>query len=143
MAESEKMFKFAEPKDNIFPPIYNFKRYETVRRIQEQRENEKQEQYIDPRTRDANISLSAELSSNVEKSRSTRGVSRRGVQGTRSIQQFELEVIAEYELDQTIDKGIKKVFPSFKGVQKILEVTDGKVFRELMIESLNDNPFKS
>ena len=143
LAESEKMFKFAEPKDNIFPPIYNFKRYETVRRIQEQRENEKQEQYIDPRTRDANINLSTELSSNVEKSRSTRGVSRRGVQGTRSIQQFELEVIAEYELDQAIDKGIKKAFPTFKGVQKILEVTDGKAFRELMIESLNDNPFKS
>jgi hypothetical protein len=127
--QANKLFKFAEPKIAIFPTKFNFKRYETARRINEQ-------ETIDSRpNRRANV-LSKLLETYSKKSSGTRGVNKRSVQEVRKIGIFDLNVIAEYTLDNKISEGIK-----FKGVQKIYEVTDGDVYRKMMEESLKDNPY--
>ena len=147
--EASNLFKFATPKDNILNNLYNFKKYETVRRIQEQRALESQrlsgqnKNYLDPRGKYENSTISSLLQGSSSKSRSSRGVNRRSVQESRNIRLYELNVIAEYTLDKKIEDSIKKSFPRYLGNQKIYEITNGDSFREMMIMSLQDNPFKS
>lgn len=132
--QANKLFKFAEPKIAIFPTKFNFKRYETARRINEQ-------ETIDSRPNKRTNVLSKLLETYSKKSSGTRGVNKRSVRGIKRLGTFDLNVIAEYTLDNKISEGIKKAFPKFKGVQKIYEVTDGDVYRKMMEESLKDNPF--
>ena len=132
--KANKLFKFAEPKIAIFPNKFNFKRYETARRISEQ-------ETIDSRpNRRANV-LSELLEKYSKKSSGTRGVNRKDLRGVKRLGLFDINVIAEYTLDKKISEGIKKAFPKFKEVQKIYEVTDGNVYRQMMVESLKDNRF--
>lgn len=132
--KANKLFKFAEPKIAIFPNKFNFKRYETARRISEQ-------ETIDSRpNRRANV-LSGLLEKYSKRSSGTRGVNKRNLRGVKRLGVFDVNVIAEYTLDKKISEGIKKAFPNFKEVQKIYEVTDGNVYRKMMVESLKDNRF--
>lgn len=132
--KANKLFKFAEPKIAIFPNKFNFKRYETARRISEQ-------ETIDSRpNRRANV-LSELLEKYSKRSSGTRGINKREVRGVKRLGLFDINVIAEYTLDKKISEGIKKAFPKFKEVQKIYEVTDGNVYRQMMVESLKDNRF--
>jgi hypothetical protein len=105
--------------------IYNFKKYETVRRIEEQERIEQRKDYLDPRGAYENNNLSEALRSSTKNSRSSRGVNRISLRGTKNIRIYELDVIAEYTLDSKIEQGIKKAFPLFQGNQKIYEITEG------------------
>jgi hypothetical protein len=132
--QANKLFKFVEPKIAIFPTKFNFKRYETARRINEQ-------ETIDSRpNRGANV-LSGLLEKYSKRSSGTRGVNKRSVRGTKRLGLYDLNVVAEYTLDNAINEGILKAFPNFKGVQKIYEITDGNAYREMMAEALKDNAF--
>lgn len=124
--------KFAEPKINILPKKFNFKRHETARRISDQ-------ESIDRRPYKRNKELPRLLAKYSNENRKTRGVSRRSVQRTQRIGEFSVNIIAEYSLDDKIDSGIKNVYPQFKGVQTIYEITDGNVYREMLIKSLENN----
>ena len=134
LEKAEKMFKFAEPKIAIFPTKFNFRRYETARRISEQED-------INSRPNRGVDDLPGLLERYSKKSSGTRGVNKRSLRGTKRIGVFDVNVVAEYTLDDAINEGIKKSFPVFKGVQKIFEITDGDTYRKMMEESLKDNPF--
>ena len=134
LEKAEKMFKFAEPKIAIFPKKFNFRRYETARRISEQED-------INSRPNRGVDDLPGLLERYSKRSSGTRGINRRNLQEVRKIGVFDVNVVAEYTLDDAIDEGIKKSFPVFKGVQKIFEITDGDTYRKMMEESLKDNPF--
>jgi hypothetical protein len=136
LQEADKIFKFAEPKIGIFPTKFNFKRYETARRINEQ-------ETIDSRPNKRTDVLSRLLEKYSKRSSGKRGVDKRDVRRTESIRGNDVTVIAEYTLDNAINEGIKKSFPNFQGVQKILEITNGDAYRRIMIESLQGNPFAS
>jgi hypothetical protein len=136
LKKAEEIFKFADPKIGVFPPKFNFKRYETARRLNEQKA-------IDSRAEKADNELSGLLEKYSTESRRTRGVNRKDVQGTRKIGRFNLNTVAEYSFDSKINDGILKAFPRFKGVQKVYEVTDGDKYRQMMMDSLKDNPFAS
>ncbi len=126
------MFKLADPKIAIFPTKFNFKRYESARRISEQEE-------INSRPNRGVDGLSKLLEKYSKRSSGTRGINRRNIQEVRKIGAFDVNVIAEYTLDDAIDEGIKKSFPVFKGVQKIYDITDMNTYRDMMEESLQDN----
>jgi hypothetical protein len=137
LEEADKIFKFAEPKIAIFPTKFNFKRYETARRIAEKAQ-------VDSRPDKRANGLSKLLERLSEKSgRATRGVNKRSIRGVKRLGGFSINVKAEYTLDSKINQAIAKAFPDFKGVQKIYEVTDGKVFREMMLAALKTNKFAS
>jgi len=136
LEEADKIFKFAEPKIGLFPNIFNFKRYESARRIRDK-------QILDNRPNKRNSDLPDLLAAYSNRSRSTRGVNKRDIRETKTIRGFSLNVIAEYKLDNRIERGIKKAFPLFKGVQKIYEITDGDKYRQMMIDALKDNPYGS
>lgn len=107
---------------------------ETKRRINEQEK-------IDSRPDKDPGELSSLLETYSAKSNGTRGISRKSVQGTKRLGSSDVSVSAEYTLDDAINSGIQNAFPKFKGVQKIYEVTDPKAYREMMMDSLKDNPF--
>ncbi len=137
LEEADKIFKFAEPKIAIFPTKFNFKRYETARRIAEKAQ-------VDGRPDKRVNGLSRLLESLSSKSsRATRGVNKRSIREVKRLGGFSVKVKAEYTLDSKINQGIVKAFPNFKGVQKIYEVADGKVFREMMLAALKTNKFAS
>ncbi len=58
LKEGQKEFVFATPKDSILPKIFNFKYYETARRINEQEEIRKSETYLDPRGKNEDTNIS-------------------------------------------------------------------------------------
>jgi hypothetical protein len=126
------MFKLADPKIAIFPTKFNFKRYESARRISEQED-------INSRPNRGVDDLPELLEKYSKRSSGTRGIDKRSLRGTKRIGLYDLNVVAEYTLDNTISEGILKAFPNFKGVQKIFEITDGNTYREMMEESLQDN----
>jgi hypothetical protein len=136
LKKAEEIFKFAEPKIGVFPSKFNFKRYETARRLNEQKA-------IDSRTEKADNELSSLLEKYSAESRRTRGVNRRNIQETRKIGGFDLNTVAEYSFDEKINEGVLAAFPRFKGVQKVYEITDGDKYRQMMMDSLKDNPFAS
>jgi hypothetical protein len=132
--KANEIFKFAEPKNNIFPNIFNFKRYETARRINEQED-------INNRASKRDNELSGLLEKYSASSSGTRGLDKRDVRGTKRIGVLDVAVKAEYTLDETIDSDIKKAFPDFKGVQKIYEITDGAAYRTMLADALSDMRF--
>jgi hypothetical protein len=93
--------KEPEPKIAIFPTKFNFRRYETARRISEQED-------INTRPNKRVDDLPGLLERYSKKSSGTRGVNKRNVRGTKRIGAFDVNVIAEYTLDDAIDEGILK-----------------------------------
>ena len=72
-----------------------------------------------------------------------REINKRDIRETKKFEVFNVNTIAEYKLDSKIHVEIKRALPKFKGVQKIYEITDGEVYRQMLIESLESNPFAS
>ena len=88
--------KEPEPKIAIFPTKFKFKRYETARRISEQEDiNSRPNQRVDD--------LSGLLERYSKRSSGTRGINRRNLQEVRKIGVFDVNVIAEYTLDNKVD----------------------------------------
>ena len=144
LKQGQDEFKFATPKDNILPKIFNFKTYETARRINEQEEIRKSETYLDPRGKYEDSFISDSLSRYTENSSGKlNGFSRRSLGVSKRLGRYDVDVIAEYEGNKEVERLIKNVFPQFKGTQKIYEISNGDVYREMMIEVLETNKFKS
>ena len=144
LKQGQDEFKFATPKDNILPKIFNFKTYETARRINEQEEIRKSETYLDPRGKYEDSFISDSLSRYTENSSGKlNGFSRRSLGVSKRLGRYDVDVIAEYEGNKEVERLIKNVFPQFKGTQKIYEISNGAVYREMMIEALETNKFKS
>src|SRR5690606_20750318 len=144
LKEGQKEFRFATPKDNILPKIFNFKTYETARRIHEQEEIRKSETYLDPRGTYEDNDISELLTRHtLRNGGKLNGFSRRSLGRTQVLGDHTVTVVAEYLADNNTESLIKKAFPNFKGAQKIYEITDGEVYRELMIKALETNKFKS
>ena len=80
------------PKIAIFPTKFNFRRYETARRISEQED-------INSRPNRGVDDLPKLLEKYSKKSSGTRGVNKRSLRGTKRIGAFDVNVIAEYTLD--------------------------------------------
>ena len=88
--------KEPEPKIAIFPTKFNFKRYETARRISEQEDiNSRPNQRVDD--------LPGLLEKYSKRSSGTRGINRRNLQEVRKIGVFDVNVIVEYTLDNKVD----------------------------------------
>lgn len=136
LKKAEEIFKFADPKIGVFDHKFNFKRYETARRLKEQ-------EAVNSRADKRDNELSGTLERYSGESRRTRGVDKRDVRGAQRLGGVYVNTIAEYSFDDQINKGILAAFPEFKGVQKVYEVTDGAKYREMMISSLKDNRFAS
>ena len=84
--------KEPEPKIAIFPTKFNFRRYETARRISEQED-------INSRPNRGVDDLPKLLEKYSKKSSGTRGVNKRSIRGTKRIGLLDLNVVAEYTLD--------------------------------------------
>ena len=144
LKQGQDEFKFATPKDNILPKIFNFKTYETARRINEQEEIRKSETYLDPRGKHEDSFISDSLSRYTENSSGKlNGFNRRSLGVSKRLGRYDVDVIAEYKGNKEVERLIKDVFPQFKGTQKIYEISNGDVYREMMIEALETNKFKS
>ena len=88
--------KEPEPKIAIFPTKFNFKRYETARRISEQEDiNSRPNQRVDD--------LPGLLEKYSKRSSGTRGVDKRNVRRTERLRGNDVNVIAEYTLDNKVD----------------------------------------
>jgi len=81
------------------------------------------------------------LESLVAKSRRTRGVNKRDVRKIAKVRGNDVNVISEFTLDNKVETDIKDAFPKFKGTQVIYEITNGDVYRKLIIEGLQGNKF--
>ena len=87
--------------------------------------------------------LSKLLETYTKETSKTRGIDKRNVRKTERVGSVDLDIIAEYDLNNIVDDGITKVFPRFQGVQKVYEITNGKAYRKLMVSSLKNSPFAS
>jgi hypothetical protein len=94
--QANKLFKFVEPKIAIFPTKFNFRRYETARRISEQED-------INTRPNKRVDDLPKLLEKYSKRSSGTRGVDKRNVRRTKRIGLLDLNVVAEYTLDNKVD----------------------------------------
>jgi hypothetical protein len=65
-----------------------------------------------------------------------RGITKRKVDCKKKVENFYINVIAEYTFDDKINRCLINSFSDFKGVQKVYEVTDSFLFLELMLQSL-------
>ena len=90
--EADKLFKFAEPKIGLLPNEFNFKKYDTARRLENN-------EAINGRTEKGNNELSSALETNSNRSRRTRGVNKRDVRRTERLRGNDVNVIVEYTLD--------------------------------------------
>lgn len=130
LEESQKMLKFAQPKDNIFPNKYNFKKYETARRIKEQSEIDRApNQY-------GSYEISNLLPIISKENVVGGGISSRSTEGNRQVQSHVLKDVKEVELSDEVRNSITKAFPQVKVFPKIYEITDGAVYRDLKIKGL-------
>lgn len=134
LEEAQKMFTFAEPKDNILPNKYNFKKYETARRIKEQAEIDKStNQY-------GSNEISKLLPIISENNVVTGGINRTGTIGNRQVQSHVLKDVVEVELTLDVQESIKKAFPQITTFPKIYEIKEGRVYRDLQIKGLEGVP---
>jgi hypothetical protein len=101
LEKAKKIFKFTEPKIAIFPTKFNFKRYESARRISEQED-------INSRPNRGVDDLPKLLEKYSKRSSGTRGINKRSVRGIKRLGTFDVNVIAEYGLDNKISESIKK-----------------------------------
>jgi len=88
--------KEPEPKIAIFSTKFNFRRYETARRISEQED-------INSRPNRGVDDLPGLLEKYSKRSSGTRGINKRNLQEVRKIGVFDVNVIAEYTLDNKVD----------------------------------------
>ena len=134
LEEAQKMFTFAEPKDNILPNKYNFKKYETARRIKEQAE-------IDKSTNQYGSNEISKLLPIISKNNVvTGGISRTSTTGNRQVQSYVLKNAVEVALPTSTQEAIKKAFPQITTFPKVYEITDGSVYRDLQIKGLEGVP---
>ena len=130
LEKARKMFTFAEPKDLIFKNKYNFKKYETARRIKEQIEIDKSPNQYG--SNEISKLLPIISKNNVVE----RGISRSGSKGDRQIQSHVLKNTKEITLNSQTQSLIKKAFPQITSFPKIIEIFDGNVYRQLQQENL-------
>ena len=130
LEKSQKMLRFAQPKDNILPNKYNFKKYETARRIKEQSEIDKtSNQY-------GSYEISNLLPIISRENVVGGGISSRSTEGNRQVQSHVLKDVKEVELSDEVKNSITKAFPQVRVFPKIYEITDGAVYRDLKIKGL-------
>ena len=72
-----------------------------------------------------------------------KGVNKRSVNYIKKIENFSINVIAEYTFDEKINRCLINSFSDFKGVQKVYEVADSHLFLELMLQSLKQSPWSA
>jgi hypothetical protein len=137
--KAREAFKFAKPKEGIFKNKYNFKKYDTARRIREQEQIERANDARTNESNDLRNSLPAISKNNV----TTRGINRRNRQGNTKIQSYVLKNVTEISLPVEVQEAIKKAFPKITTFPKIFEIKDGAVYRELKIKGLEGVPMSS
>ena len=71
------------------------------------------------------------------------GLNKRLVDSKKKVQNFYINVIAEYTFDDRINRCLINSFSAFTGVQKVYEVTDSHLYLELMLESLKNSPWSA
>jgi hypothetical protein len=121
-------------------------KFETVKSEQKQNETERrntEQGEIDRRPNKGNNVLSKLLAKYSRASSQKRGVNKRNIREVKRLGKFDVNVKAEYTLDSKINEALKKIFPKFQGVQKIYEITDGAIYRKMMVAALKNNKFAS
>ena len=122
--------KEPEPKIAIFPTKFNFRRYETARRISEQEDiNSRPNQRVDD--------LPGLLEKYFKRSSGTRGINRRNLQEVRKIGVFDVNVIAEYTLDNKVDSQQNLISKDMKQQE---ESVNKKILTQDQIEELMTYP---
>ena len=122
--------KEPEPKIAIFPTKFKFKRYETARRISEQEDiNSRPNQRVDD--------LSGLLERYSKRSSGTRGINRRNLQEVRKIGVFDVNVIAEYTLDNKVDSQQNLISKDMKQQE---ESVNKKILTQDQIKELMTSP---
>lgn len=137
--KAREAFKFAKPKEGIFKNKYNFKKYDTARRIREQEQIERANDGGTNDSNDLRNSLPIISKDNV----TTRGINRRNRQGDTKIQSYVLKNVTEISLPVEVQAAIKKAFPKITTFPKIFEIKDGAVYRELKMKGLEGVPMAS
>ena len=122
--------KEPEPKIAIFPTKFNFKRYETARRISEQED-------INSRPNRGVDDLPGLLERYSKRSSGTRGINRRNLQEVRKIGVFDVNVIAEYTLDNKVDSQQNLISKDMKQQE---ESVSKKILTQDQIEELMTYP---
>jgi hypothetical protein len=137
--KAREAFKFAKPKEGIFKNKYNFKKYDTARRIREQEQIERANNARTNESNDLRNSLPIISKNNA----TTRGINRRNRQGNTKIQSYVLKNVTEISLPVEVQAAIKKAFPKITTFPKIFEIKDGAVYRELKMKGLEGVPMAS
>jgi hypothetical protein len=122
--------KEPEPKIAIFSTKFNFKRYETARRISEQED-------INSRPNRGVDDLPGLLERYSKKSSGTRGVNKRSLRGTKRIGVFDVNVIEEYSLDNKVDSQQNLISEDMKQQE---ESVNKKILTQDQIEELMTYP---
>jgi hypothetical protein len=122
--------KEPEPNIAIFPTKFNFRRYETARRISEQEDiNSRPNQRVDD--------LPGLLEKYSKRSSGTRGINRRNLQEVRKIGVFDVNVVAEYTLDNKVDSQQNLISKDMKQQE---ESVSKKILTQDQIEELMTYP---
>ena len=122
--------KEPEPKIAIFPTKFNFRRYETARRISEQEDiNSRPNQRVDD--------LPELLERYSKKSSGTRGINKRSLRRTKRIGAFDVNVVAEYTLDNKVDSQQNLISKDMKQQE---ESVSKKILTQDQIEELMTYP---
>ena len=122
--------KEPEPKIAIFSTKFNFKRYETARRISEQEDiNSRPNKRVDD--------LPGLLEKYSKRSSGTRGINKRNLQEVRKIGVFDVNVIAEYTLDNKVDSQQNLISKDMKQQE---ESVSKKILTQDQIEELMTYP---
>ena len=122
--------KEPEPKIAIFPTKFNFRRYETARRISEQEDiNSRPNQRVDD--------LPGLLEKYSKRSSGTRGVDKRNVRRTERLRGNDVNVIAEYSLDNKVDSQQNLILEDMKQQE---ESVNKKILTQDQIEELMTYP---
>ncbi len=122
--------KEPEPNIAIFPTKFNFRRYETARRISEQEDiNSRPNQRVDE--------LPGLLEKYPKRSSGTRGVDKRNVRRTERLRGNDVNVIAEYSLDNKVDSQQNLISEDMKQQE---ELVNKKILTQDQIEELMTYP---
>ena len=122
--------KEPEPKIAIFPTKFNFRRYETARRISEQED-------INSRPNRGVDDLPGLLEKYSKRSSGTRGINKRNLQEVRKIGVFDVNVIVEYTLDNKVDSQQNLILEDMKQQE---ESVSKKILTQEQIEELMTYP---
>ena len=122
--------KEPEPKIAIFPTKFNFRRYETARRISEQED-------INTRPNKRVDDLPGLLEKYSKRSSGTRGVDKRNVRRTERLRGNDVNVIEEYSLDNKVDSQQNLISEDMKQQE---ESVNKKILTQDQIEELMTYP---